>query len=117
MEQRVAEKVEEMPATPWKDESALIMDTQEEDVTGAVLYDAENEGTDAEELQLRQRARWLLKNFKNLLDRKHKQEEEMGNVPLFTRDDALYKCPAWRRTRRVSAFRRATLLMRRSQPR
>ena len=55
------------------------------------MYEAEDERTNAEELQLRQQARWLLKNFKNLLDRKHKQEEEMRNVPLFTRDDALYK--------------------------
>lgn len=44
-----------------------------------------------EEQQLRRKARWLLKNFRKLLEHKHKQEEEMRNVPLFTRDDALYK--------------------------
>ena len=91
MEQRVAEKKEEMPAMQWEDESALTVDTQEEDVTGAGSHELEDDRTDAEEQQLRQQARWLLKNFKNLLDRKHKQEEEMLHVPLFTRDDALYK--------------------------
>ena len=43
-----------------------------------------------EEQQLRRRARWLLKNFRKFLDKKHKQEEEMRNTPLYTRDDALY---------------------------
>ena len=36
------------------------------------------------------RAKWLLKNFRKFLEQKHKQEEEMRNTPLFTRDDALY---------------------------
>jgi len=43
-----------------------------------------------EEQQLRRKARWLLKNFRKFLEQKHKQEEEMRNTPLFTRDDALY---------------------------
>ena len=43
-----------------------------------------------EEQQLRRRARWLLKNFRKFLDKKHRQEEEMRNTPLYTRDDALY---------------------------
>ena len=43
-----------------------------------------------EERQLRRRAKWLLKNFRKFLEQKHKQEEEMRNTPLFTRDDALY---------------------------
>ena len=44
-----------------------------------------------EEEQLHRKARWLLKYFRKFLEQKHKQEEEMRNVPLFTRDDALYK--------------------------
>jgi len=44
-----------------------------------------------EEQRLRRKARWLLKNFRKLLEQKHKQEEEIRKVPLFTRDDALYK--------------------------
>ena len=43
-----------------------------------------------EERQLRRRAKWLLKNFRKFLEQKHKQEEEMRNTPMFTRDDALY---------------------------
>lgn len=43
-----------------------------------------------EERQLRRRAKWMLKNFRKFLEQKHKQEEEMRNTPLFTRDDALY---------------------------
>lgn len=41
--------------------------------------------------QLQRRARWMLNNFRKFLDQKHKQEEEMKSVPLFTREDALYK--------------------------
>ena len=43
-----------------------------------------------EDQQLRRRARWLLKNFRKFLEQKHKQEQEMKNTPLFTKDDALY---------------------------
>lgn len=43
-----------------------------------------------EDQQLRRRARWLLKNFRKFLEQKHKQEEEIKNTPLFTKDDALY---------------------------
>lgn len=43
------------------------------------------------EQQLLRRARWMLNNFGKFLDQKHKQEEEMKSVPLFTREDALYK--------------------------
>ena len=43
-----------------------------------------------EEQQLRRRAKWLLKNFRKFLEQKHKQEAEMKNTPLFTKDDALY---------------------------
>jgi len=43
-----------------------------------------------EEQQLRRRAKWLLKNFRKFLEQKHKQEQEMKNTPLFTKDDALY---------------------------
>lgn len=43
-----------------------------------------------EEQQLLRRARWMLKNFSKFIEQKHKQEEEIRTVPLFTRDDALY---------------------------
>lgn len=62
------------------------MDNQEMEATLVIAEQKEK----VEEQQLRRRARWLLKNFRKTLDKKHKQEEEMRNTPLYTRDDALY---------------------------
>ena len=67
--------------------SGIMVDTQNT-VTDQNTAETQD---DHEEEQLRRKARWLLKNFRKLLEQKHKQEEEMRNVPLFTRDDALYK--------------------------
>lgn len=49
---------------------------------------AQNEAI--EEQQLLRRARWMLKSFSKFLEQKHKQEEEIRTVPLYTRDDVLY---------------------------
>ena len=49
-----------------------------------------------EEQQLRRKARWLLKNFRKFLEQKHKQEEEMRNTPLFTRDVWYGGAQGWR---------------------
>ena len=67
--------------------SGIMVDTQNTVTDQNTAEDQDN----VEEEQLRRKARWLLKNFRKLLEQKHKQEEEMRNVPLFTRDDALYK--------------------------
>ena len=79
--------IEQQPGANEYERSGIMVDTQN---TVADQNTAEDQSV-LEEEQLRRKARWLLKNFKKFLEQKHKQEEEMRNVPLFTRDDALYK--------------------------
>lgn len=79
--------IEQQPGGNEYERSGIMVDTQN---TVADQNTAEDQSV-LEEEQLRRKARWLLKNFRKFLEQKHKQEEEMRNVPLFTRDDALYK--------------------------
>ena len=79
--------IEQQPGANEYEKSGIMIDTQN---TVADQNTAEDQSV-LEEEQLRRKARWLLKNFRKFLEKKHKQEEEMRNVPLFTRDDALYK--------------------------
>ena len=79
--------IEQQPGANEYERSGIMVDTQN---TVADQNTAEDQSV-LEEEQLRRKARWLLKNFRKFLEKKHKQEEEMRNVPLFTRDDALYK--------------------------
>jgi hypothetical protein len=79
---------EKQPGTDECERRSCIMVDTQNTVTDQNTTEDQD---DLEEEQLRRKARWLLKNFRILLEQKHKQEEEMRNVPLFTRDDALYK--------------------------